>query len=249
MFRYSRGRRRKKRAGRASWGRRLLRGSGLALLALVVLLLALLMLFREVDPPFWSWRIHRAFNPPAGYPAQPRHQWVDLQHIPPSVQLAVVAAEDQRFPLHRGIDTREIQRALGAAFQGAPLRGASTLTQQTAKNLLLWPGRDWLRKGLELPLALGLELVWGKARILEVYLNIVEFGPGIYGVGAASEYWFSAPLERLQPWQAARLAAILPNPWRYRAQPAGPWVLERSRWIQRQMVQLGPGWLAPIHGN
>lgn len=226
--------------------RRLWRGLLLLLLAVMGLLLALLVITKYIDPPTWSWRLHRALNPPSGYPERPYHHWVELESIPLSMQLAVVAAEDQRFPLHGGIDTREIARALSDALDGGQLRGASTLTQQTGKNLLLWPGRDWLRKGLELPLALALEQIWGKARILEVYLNIAEFGPGVYGVDAAAEYWFGVSVQQLQPWQAARLAAILPNPWRYRANPSGAWVLDRSRWIQRQMRQLGPGWLAPL---
>ena len=225
---------------------RLLRGLAWILLIGFVLLLMVLVVLKYVDPPSWSWRVHRALNPPPGYPAEIRHQWTDLESIPVAMQLAVVAAEDQRFPLHGGIDTHAIGQALNDALEGEPLRGASTLTQQTSKNLLLWPGRDWLRKGMELPLALALEQVWGKRRILEVYLNIAEFGPGVYGVGAAAEYWFGVPVQQLQPWQAARLAAILPNPWRYRADPPGAWVLQRSRWIQRQMRQLGPAWLAPL---
>jgi len=209
-------------------------------------LLTLLLLLRYVDPPVWSWQVHRMLNPPAGYPDQTRHRWVDLESIPRSVQLAVIASEDQRFPLHSGVDTKAIGEAVEEALDGGPLRGASTLTQQTAKNLLLWPGRDWLRKGLELPLALLLEGLWGKERILEVYLNIVEFGPGVYGVAAASEYWFERPLSELSPAQAARLAAILPNPWHYRAEPPGRYVLKRSHWIERQMNQLGLAWLSPL---
>ncbi|KEA63217.1 Monofunctional biosynthetic peptidoglycan transglycosylase [Marinobacterium lacunae] len=211
------------------------------------LLLSLLVLMRYVNPPVWSWQLHRMINPPAGYPDQVRHQWRDLDTIPRSVQLAVIASEDQRFPLHSGVDTKAIGQALEEALEGERLRGASTLTQQTAKNLLLWPGRDWLRKGLELPLALLLELVWGKERILEVYLNIVEFGPGVYGVAAASEYWFNKPVSQLTPSQAARLAAILPNPWQYSAEPPSRYVLKRSYWIERQMSQLGFSWLSPLH--
>lgn len=251
MFKTGRSRNQGRRSrGGLSRGARLrrwlLRALLIALTGALGLLLALLLLFKYVDPPTWSWRIHRALNPPAGYPDQVWHRWVGLDAIPLSVQLAVVASEDQRFPLHGGIDTHAIGEAIGDALEGERLRGASTLTQQTAKNLLLWPGRDWLRKGLELPLALALELIWGKARILEVYLNIVEFGPGVYGVQAAGEYWFGTPVERLSGWQAARLAAVLPNPWQYRAEPPGPYILTRSRWIQRQMAQLGDNWLAPI---
>lgn len=216
------------------------------LLVLIAALLLLLLLLRYLDPPVWSWQIHRWLNPPEGFSGDFYHQWVDLDQIPEAMQLAVIASEDQRFPLHSGVDTQAIGQAVDEALQGEGLRGASTLTQQTAKNLLLWPGRDWLRKGLELPLAFLLEWIWGKERILEVYLNIAEFGPGVFGVGAASEYWYHRSVTELTPAQAARLAAILPNPWRYSAEPPGPYVLQRSRWIQRQMRQLGTGWLAPV---
>jgi monofunctional glycosyltransferase len=212
----------------------------------LLLVLTILML-RFVDPPLWSWRIHRAIDPPANYPQQSRHQWVSLERMPPALLLAVVASEDQRFPLHHGIDLEAIHRALQAAERGKPLRGASTLTQQTAKNLFLWSDRAFSRKFLELGLALLLELLWDKHRILEVYLNIVEFGPGVYGAGAASEYWFHRPVERISSVQAARLAAILPNPWRYQAQPPTPYVQERSHWIVQQMQQLGYAWLDPVY--
>ncbi|MBP0048743.1 monofunctional biosynthetic peptidoglycan transglycosylase [Marinobacterium sp. AK62] len=217
-------------------------------LLLVLCLLALLLILgvKVIDPPVWSWMAWREITRPPGYPDSIRHQWVDLEQIPLSMQLAVVASEDQRFPLHFGVDLKAIQQALGDALDGQGLRGASTLTQQTAKNLFLWPGRDWARKGIELPLALALEGVLGKRRILELYLNIVEFAPGVYGVGAASEYWFQRPLSRVSPQQAARLAAVLPNPWRYPAEPPSPHVRQRAHWILAQMQQLGPDWLASL---
>lgn len=214
----------------------------------VVGLLLTLLVFslRAVDPPVWSWLIWRELTSPAGYPEEYRHQWVDLEQIPISVQLAVVAAEDQRFPLHGGIDLQAVQQALQDAFDGKGLRGASTLTQQTAKNLFLWPGRDWVRKGLEAPLALMMEGMLGKRRILELYLNVAEFAPGVYGVGAASEYWYQRPLEQLTEDQAARLAAILPNPWLYQAQPPSSYVRQKADWIRQQMQQLGPGWIEQL---
>lgn len=247
--RRSSGRRAASDVGRAgkSLGARVRRAVIRTLVGGIALLLSLLLMLRFVDPPVWSWQLHRMLNPPRGYPDQIMHRWVDIESIPRTMQLAVIASEDQRFPLHSGIDTQAIGQALEEALDGERLRGASTLTQQTAKNLLLWPGRDWLRKGLEVPLALMLELLWGKQRILEVYLNIVEFGPGVYGVAAASEYWFNRPISKLSPWQAARLAAILPNPWHYSAEPPGPYVLKRSQWIERQMGQLGTGWLSPLY--
>lgn len=216
------------------------------LLLWLLLTLGVVAGLKHIDPPFWSWMVWRGMTAPEGYPDRYRHQWVDLDAIPLQMQLAVIAAEDQRFPLHAGIDLHELQQALRDALAGERLRGASTLTQQTAKNLFLWPGRDWVRKGLELPLALLLEQLWGKRRTLEVYLNIVEFAPGVYGVGAASEYWFGKSIQKISREEAAALAAVLPNPWVYKAQPASARVRQRIPWILRQMRQLGPAWVADL---
>jgi monofunctional biosynthetic peptidoglycan transglycosylase len=213
---------------------------------LMVLVLAVIMLLRFVNPPTWSWKIQRELDPPAAYTGS-FHQWVDIDQITPTVQLAVIASEDQRFPYHHGLDLQAIAKALEEADRGKRLRGASTLTQQTAKNLFLWSRRDLSRKVLELGLALLLELLWDKERILEVYLNIVEFGPGVFGISAASEYWFQASVESLTVKQASRLAAVLPNPWQYRVQPPTPYVAERALWIEQQMAQLGYAWLSAIH--
>ncbi len=215
-------------------------------LVLVVLQLLLVLSLKVIDPPVWSWMIWRELSSPEGYPDEYRHHWVDLEQIPVSMQLAVVASEDQRFPLHKGVDLKAVRQAVSEAMDGRGLRGASTLTQQTAKNLFLWPGRDWVRKGMEAPLALLLEGILGKRRVLELYLNIVEFAPGVYGVGAASEYWYQRPVERMSADQSARLAAILPNPWVYQAQPPTDYIRERARWIRQQMRQLGPGWIEQL---
>jgi monofunctional glycosyltransferase len=221
----------------------------LSIAGVFVLLLATIMVFRFIDPPTWSWKIQRELNPPVGYPAVSHHQWRDISQIPPVVQLAVIASEDQNFPLHHGVDFDAIQQVIDDIDEGKTLRGASTITQQTVKNLFLWPQKNWSRKILEGGLALLLELLWDKQRILEVYLNIVEFGPGIYGVAAASDYWYQRPLDRLSVNQASRLAAILPNPWRYRAEPASPYISERATWIEQQMDMLGYVWLVPVTGN
>lgn len=215
---------------------------------LFTLLIASILVLRFVDPPTWSWKLQREFNPPVGYPVVSRHQWWDIERIPPAMQLAVIASEDQNFPNHHGLDLGAIRKAIDEAEDGKSLRGASTITQQTVKNLFLWPQKGWSRKIIEGGLALLLELFWSKQRILEVYLNIVEFGPGVYGVAAASEYWYHRPLDRLTVDQMARLAAILPNPWRYRAQPPTPYVAERAVWIERQMDKLGYVWLIPVTG-
>ena len=229
--------------------RLLARGLSWLLLGWLGLTLLVVLLLRFVDPPVWSWMILRALDPPAGYPAHYYHEWRDLKQIAPAMLLAVVASEDQRFPQHHGLDLQAINDSVQDALDGKALRGASTLTQQTAKNLFLWEGRNWFRKGLEAGLALLLELMWSKHRILEVYLNIVEFGPGVYGVEAASEYWYQRSAAGLTTRQAARLAAVLPNPWRYRPNPPSPYVVERSRWIEQQMRQLGDAWLQPVVGH
>ena len=218
------------------------------LLGWLALTLVVILLLRYIDPPVWSWMIQRELNPPDGHAENHHHQWLNLSQIAPAMQLAVVAAEDQRFPLHYGIDFKAIFQSVQDTQDSKRLRGASTLSQQTAKNLFLWEGRDWSRKILEAGLALLLELLWNKERILEVYLNIVEFGPGVYGVGAASEYWYQHSADKLSPEQSAHLAAVLPNPWDYRAEPATPYVAERARWIEQQMDQLGYVWLVPITG-
>jgi monofunctional biosynthetic peptidoglycan transglycosylase len=163
--------------------------------------------------------------------------WVGMDEISPWMALSVIAAEDQTFPEHWGFDVGSIQKALEES--GGRPRGASTLSQQTAKNLFLWDGRSWVRKGMEAGLTAGIELAWTKRRILTVYLNIAEFGPGIFGVEAASRHFFNKPASRLTFSEAALLAAVLPNPIRYRADAPTGYVLSRQQWIMRQMRQLG----------
>ncbi|AUY23914.1 MULTISPECIES: monofunctional biosynthetic peptidoglycan transglycosylase [Mixta] len=163
--------------------------------------------------------------------------WVSREEISPWMLLAVIAAEDQKFPQHWGFDVEAIESVLDK--QNGRMRGASTLSQQTAKNLFLWDGRSWLRKGLEAGLTLGLEGVWSKRRILTVYLNIAEFGDGIFGVEAAAQRYFHKPASRLTMTEAALLAAVLPNPLRFRADAPSGYVRQRQAWIMRQMRQLG----------
>jgi monofunctional glycosyltransferase len=173
-----------------------------------------------------------------------QHHWVPWSQISPYVPLAMVAGEDQKFPFHHGFDLDSIQDALDNADEGRRLRGASTISQQTAKNLFLWNGRSFVRKGLEAYFTVLLELTWPKQRILEVYMNIAELGDGIYGVGAASNAYFHASAAQLGPAQAARLAAVLPSPRRLHADRPSAYVQRRAAWIERQMQQLGgPGYL------
>jgi monofunctional biosynthetic peptidoglycan transglycosylase len=168
-----------------------------------------------------------------------RYEWTPYRNISPHAALAVIAAEDQRFPDHYGFDFVEIQQALEDQEEGQSLRGASTLSQQTAKNLFLWSGRSLIRKGLEAWFTVLLELLWSKQRILEVYLNIAEFGEHTFGVEAASRRFFNKSAAELAVGEAARLAAVLPNPLRYRVDKPSSHVLKRQRWIERQMRQLG----------
>lgn len=170
---------------------------------------------------------------------QLRQHWVPWRQVSPYVPLAMVAGEDQKFPFHHGFDFDSIDKAIDAADQGRRLRGASTISQQTAKNLFLWNGRSFVRKGLEAYFTVLLEATWPKQRILEVYMNIAELGDGIYGVGAASEAFFHTAPANLSPAQAARLAAVLPSPRRFHADRPSAYVQSRAAWIGQQMAQLG----------
>ncbi len=166
--------------------------------------------------------------------------WVSMDEISPWMGLAVIAAEDQKFPEHWGFDVSAIEKALAHNERNeSRIRGASTLSQQTAKNLFLWDGRSWVRKGLEAGLTLGIETIWSKKRILTVYLNIAEFGDGVFGVEAASQRYFHKPASKLTMSEAALLAAVLPNPIRFKASAPTGYVHSRQAWIMRQMRQLG----------
>lgn len=166
--------------------------------------------------------------------------WVSMDDISPWMGLAVIAAEDQKFPDHWGFDVSAIEKAFAHNERNENrIRGASTLSQQTAKNLFLWDGRSWLRKGLEAGLTVGIETVWSKKRILTVYLNIAEFGEGTFGVEAASQRYFHKPASKLSMSEAALLAAVLPNPIKFRADAPSGYIRSRQAWILRQMRQLG----------
>ena len=153
-----------------------------------------------------------------------RYQWADWEEISPQVAIAVVAAEDQKFPVHRGFDVASIKEAMRENPHRRAPRGASTISQQVAKNLFLWPGRNLLRKGLEAYFTVLIELLWPKQRILEIYLNIAQFGPGIFGVRSASEVYFHKSPSQLDLSEAALLAAVLPNPKRFRLESPSDYV-------------------------
>lgn len=216
------------------------------LLALLFFPVVLVLALRFIDPAVWMWQIQRNLNPPQGYPENSQQIWVPLKQISPAMQLAVIASEDQKFPLHWGLDLESIADALSGNENGGRVRGASTLTQQTAKNLFLWPAKSYLRKGLEAGLTVLMETLWNKPRILEVYLNIAEFGPGIYGVEAASQAYFHKSAHHLSATEAARLAAVLPNPYRMSAERPSHYVWQRTHWITNQMRMLGPSHWNPV---
>lgn len=169
-------------------------------------------------------------------PTQPvRHQWVAADAIADVARRAVVAAEDQKFFDHQGFDLEAIEKAYAHNRKGRRIRGASTISQQTAKNLFLWSGGGYFRKGIEAGYTVLIEALWPKQRILTVYLNIAEFGPGLYGVEAAAQAYFNKPAAKLTASEAARLAAVLPSPRKWSVSKPGPYVQKRSAWILRQM--------------
>lgn len=237
---------RSRRAARRPWRR--LRWAVL-LVALAPVLQVLVL--RWLDPPTTAFMMARQIDAWQAGEAdfRLRYRWADLEAISRHLAIAFVAAEDQRFPVHRGFDFEAIDAALTGNRAGARVRGASTISQQVAKNLFLWSGRSWFRKGLEVGYTVLIEALWPKRRIIEVYANIVELGDGIYGAEAAAGAFFSKSAGQLSAAESARLAAVLPNPKRYSAAAPGPYVAQRQRWIERQMRQLGgPGYLEACCG-
>ncbi len=160
------------------------------------------------------------------------YRWRSLDDISPNLIASAIAAEDARFCSHGGFDMKAIEKALADNERGRKVRGGSTISQQTAKNVFLWPGRDWIRKGFEAGYTLMIETVWSKRRIMEVYLNVAEMGPGVYGAEAAARHWFGKSARDLSPREAARIAAILPSPRRYDAGAPGPYVRRRASRVQ-----------------
>lgn len=180
-----------------------------------------------VPPPLTILMVKQAL---AGHGVD--YRWRGLNDISPNLVYAAIAAEDARFCSHHGFDVEAIQKALETNAEGGKIRGGSTISQQTAKNVFLWPGRDWIRKGLEAGYTVLIETVWHKRRIMEVYLNVAEWAPGVYGAEAASRHWFGKSARNLTPREAARLAAILPSPRRYDAFDPGPYVRRRAARVQ-----------------
>lgn len=216
-------------------------------LAWVLLSLLLVVPLRWIDPPGTPVMAQRWLADREQF--ELRWTWLAWEDIPPHAAMAVVTSEDQRFPLHRGFDFEAMQDAWLERSRRGQLRGASTLSQQVARNLYLWTGRSWLRKGLEAWFTVLIEWFWPKERILEVYLNIAEWGPqGVFGLEAASQHHFGKPAARLSPWESALLAATLPSPARYTPGRATPFLIERAQWnLHQQRMLGGTEWLAPLY--
>ncbi len=196
------------------------------------------LIYKFVPVPYTPLMAIRAIE--GGEDYQTRHQWVPIEDISWYLQLGVICAEDQTFLSHSGFDREAIEKALENNEKGKKIRGGSTISQQTAKNAFLWPDRTWFRKGLEAYFTLLIENLWSKERILEVYLNSIEMGDGVFGAEAASQYWFKKSAKNLKTENAAAIAAILPSPQKYKANPPGPYVARRTQWIVRQMRYYGP---------
>lgn len=222
------------------WLRRGLRFLLFVILGFVGLSVLLVLVFRVV-PVFGSTvMLERKIESwVSGEPISIHQQWRPWASLSDNAKLAVIASEDQRFPMHHGFDFNQMQKALDAWFSGDSLRGASTISQQTAKNLFLWTDRTWVRKGFEAWFTVLIELLWPKERILEVYLNIVEWDRGVFGLEAAAQHYFGVSANQLSAAQASRLAAILPNPREWSASRPSAYIQQRSQWIRQQMRQLG----------
>ncbi|MFA7445661.1 MAG: monofunctional biosynthetic peptidoglycan transglycosylase [Flavobacteriaceae bacterium] len=200
---------------------------GLSILSVIV--------FRFVPVPVTPLMISRAVETRTWW----NHDWVPIEEISPNLQWAVVASEDQNFLTHNGFDLKAIEKAIEHNKKSKRVRGASTISQQVAKNVFLWQGRSWVRKGLEVYFTFLIELFWSKERIMEVYLNSIEMGNGVYGAEAASKYWYGKSAKKLTQREAAGIAAILPNPRKFKASNSSPYIERRKTHIIRQMNNIG----------
>ncbi|MFN0187579.1 MAG: monofunctional biosynthetic peptidoglycan transglycosylase [Bacteroidia bacterium] len=204
------------------------------LLGFVIISLVSTLIFRFVPIPFTPLMIIRYFEIEDG---KIDKDWKSLDEIGKNMPLAVVTAEDQKFAEHFGFDMEAIEKAMkyNEKHKGKKVKGASTISQQTAKNVFLWPGRSWIRKGLEVYFTFVIEICWSKERIIEVYLNVIEMGPGVYGSEAAAQYYFNKSASNLTKKEAATIAAILPNPIRWSASRPTPYIIKKRNWIVRHM--------------
>ncbi len=206
-----------------------------------ILSISFVVIYKWVPVPFTPLMVIRSFEQAKeDKKVVCKHDWVSIDNISKNIQLAVICSEDQNFLKHNGFDVDAIKKAMDNHQKSRRIKGASTISQQVAKNIFLWPERSWLRKGVEAYFTFLIELCWSKERILEVYLNSIEMGNGIYGIEAASQYWFKKPASKLATYEAAAIAAILPRPLKYKANPASGYIQGRKEWIVRQMGYFGP---------
>ena len=220
---------------------RVARAAGLAIAAAVAASVLIVLALRWIPVPFTAFtladRVGALVTDEKDYDYA--HDWVAWTSITPHAAMAVIAAEDQKFATHHGFDLESIDQALEEAKRGRRLRGASTISQQVAKNLFLWKGQSWVRKGLEAWFTVLIEALWPKRRILEVYLNSAEFGRGTWGIEAAGRRYFGKPAAKLTRAECALLAAVLPSPRRFRVDAPSNYVRQRQGWILGQMAALG----------
>lgn len=202
----------------------------------MLLSVSLVLLMRWIDPFSSMLMVERKFSDKK---IIQQRTWKDWDHISDNIKIAVIAAEDQNFANHWGFDFKVIERALKHNQNNKKIRGASTITQQVAKNIFLWSSRSWIRKSIESWFTLEIELLWSKKRTLEIYLNSVEWGNGIFGIEAASQYYFHVSAKQLTPYQASLLAAILPNPRKWNPAKPNHYIQKKAQWIRNQMNNLG----------
>jgi monofunctional biosynthetic peptidoglycan transglycosylase len=220
---------------------KLQKGLGVLLVFFLAFSIGSCALLRWLPPPTSAFMVYRHYEDiiDDGSFKAIRYRWVNAKNISPHAASAVMSAEDQRFFQHSGFDLDSIQSSIDVYMDGGKLRGASTISQQVAKNLFLTPSKSFLRKGIEAWFTLLIELLWSKERILEVYLNIAEFGDHLFGIEEASQHYFGIPAKSINRPQAALLAATLPNPILLKAAHPSRFLLKRQRWILRQMLNLG----------
>jgi monofunctional biosynthetic peptidoglycan transglycosylase len=219
----------------------LLKWIALAILACVVLSALPVLSLRWINPLTSAYMLEKSAEATSegDRTYHTDYEWVSLEHISPHAAIAVIASEDQQFPFHAGFDFNSIRESVRSSERGRKLRGASTISQQVAKNLFLWNGRSYVRKGVEAWMTVLIEQMWPKERILEVYLNIIELGKGVYGVQAAAHRFYHKPAANLTSSEAAVLAAVLPNPIKMHADRPSAYVQQRRDWILGQMRALG----------
>jgi monofunctional biosynthetic peptidoglycan transglycosylase len=224
-----------------SWFRLMTAGIIRVLLGFVIISILLVLTLRWINPPtsmmMTIQRCKAVMNHREDFHID--YRWVNWEQIALHLPLAFIASEDQKFPIHHGFDFESITDSVKTRMNGGRLRGASTITQQVAKNLFLWPGKSLLRKGIEAYFTALIEIFWSKRRILEVYMNIAEFGDGIFGVEAACQRYFRKPAGNIHLWGAARLAAVLPAPKAMNPKRPSAYVYKRAQWIQRQIDRMG----------